>query len=212
MRIKAVRILDFTLVHENKLKAVLTAADMQELGLRYDDMDYNDAATRTALVSVLDLARGKVRFNPRGAKLFIEACPCEGGGCVFYVTCLREGRGGPGVVPVVFEFDGAGELTACAEKTQERYAHRILHSRLYRFGGRYRLVVYPLDYSDRLSIYFLSEYGKMVAEGELAAAFTAEHGEELIAQDAIAVLSEHFSGPGLPWRPGQGFCARMDDI
>lgn len=188
--------MDYTLIHENKLKVILTAGEMQDLGLENDHMDYNDPVTRLALVSVLELSRTKARFNPRGARLFVEAYPCENGGCVLYFTCLHiSGDGKPRVVPVVFEFEGPDELCSGAQHVHDRYAHRIHRSVLYRFGSCYRLIVYPLDYSDRLSVYFLSEYGRKIGDGELLAAYTAEHGEEIIAEDAIGILSEHFFRP-----------------
>lgn len=190
--------MDITLIHENKLKVVLAAEDMRELSLEFDSMDYADPVTRKALISILDRSRGQVRFNPRGAKLFIEAYPCEGGGCVLYFTCLHTGAGEAGVEPVVFEFDSAEELVRGACLAYERYRQRIYRSSLYRWEGRYRLAICPLDYSDRLSVYFLGEYGRKVGEGSLAAAFTEEHGGELIRDNALEILYRYFSDSAAP--------------
>lgn len=185
--------MQFSLIHENKLKVILTAEDMEKLELSYEQMDYSDAETREALVEVLDRARGHVRFNPKRSKLFIEVYPCEGGGCVLYFTCLHTDRSGKvDVRPVLFEFDSADALTEAACSTYRRYRQRIYRSTLYQMNGRYRLIVWPLDYADRLSIYFLSEYGRCIGEGELLAAFTEEHGQEILEEDAIERLAEQF--------------------
>lgn len=182
----------FTLIHENKLRVILTAGDMEALGLHCDRLDYADPDTRGALASILDQGRAQARFDPQKAKLFVEAYPCEDGGCVLYFTCLNGARGDRAVMePVMFEFEAVGDLTRGAARVFERYGQRIYRSSLYRMKGRYRLAVYPLDYADRLSVYFLSEYGRKVGEGELLAAFTAEHGEELIRDEAIEWLAEH---------------------
>lgn len=186
--------MDFTLIHENKLKVILSAEDMLSLELDYDEMDYTDPTTRKALLYLLENAKNQVGFSPRKAKLFIEVYPCEGGGCVLYFTNLRTPArtAGPGMEPVVFAFDDADTLIEGACKVFERYSHRIYKSSLYLLEGVYRLVVFPLDYSDRLSVYFLSEYAEKLGEGEMLAAFTEEHGEELIRDTAIDTLAEHF--------------------
>lgn len=186
--------MEFTRIHENKLKVILTAGDMRDLELDYNRMDYADPETRRSLLAVLEKGRVRARFNPRGAKLFIEVYPCEGGGCVLYFTCLHtDPSGRAGLCPVLFEFDSPDDLTVASRRVYTQYGHRIHRSSLYRLHGRYRLVVYPLDYSDRRSVYFLGEYGRLIGEGEVLAAFTDEHGQELIRDSAIDLLAEYFS-------------------
>lgn len=186
--------IEFILIHENKLKVLLSAEDMQSLGLDYESMDYTDPTTRRALISILENGRGKVGFHPRKAKLFIEVYPCEGGGCVLYFTNLHMPARGSraGMEPVLFEFEDSDSLIEGACKGFERYGHRIYKSSLYLMEGKYRLVVYPLDYTDRLSVYFLSEFGKRLGEGELLAAHTDEYGKALIRGNAIETLAELF--------------------
>lgn len=195
--------MEFLWIHENKLKVILSASDMEDLGLECDVLDYADPVTRNALVEILERGRAEVRFHPRNAKLFVEAYPCDEDGCVLYFTSLpgnirRAGHNkntdsNVGLEPVLFGFDGAEELVEGACKTFERYGSRIYRSSLYRFHGQYRLVVYPLDYYDRLSIYFLSEFGHQKGRGELLAAYIAEHGKELIGDDALETLAYYFS-------------------
>lgn len=187
--------MEITLVHETKLKVTLSALDMQALSLDYGRMDYTDPATRKALVSILNRGRAQVGFNPRRAKLLVEVYPHEDGGCVLYFTCLgaANGAGQAGMEPVLFEFENADDLISGACKLFEQYSHRIYKSSLYRLRGRYRLTLYPLDYSDRLSVYFLSEYGEIIGEGDLLAAFTEEHGELLVQDRAIDTLADFFA-------------------
>jgi negative regulator of genetic competence, sporulation and motility len=183
--------MDFHLIHPSKLKITLTADDMQAMELCYERMELSDPATRKALRLLLEQAGRAVHFQPRGAKLFIEVYSSEGESCVLYFTLLPESDKGraSGVVPVLFQFDDLETVIQGAAGVLRRYGHRIYQSSLYRVGSEYRLVILPLDYADRLSEYFLAEYGRRIGEGDLAAAFTEEHGKELIKDNAIEVLA-----------------------
>lgn len=186
--------MEFSLIHENKLKVILTASDMQMFGLDCADMDYQDPPTRTALLSILDQGRAQLRFHPYKSKIFIEVFPHEEGGCVLYFTGMHANRSGKGgIEPILFEFASTEDLIQGAVAMYQRYRQRIYRSSLTLLNKRYRLIVYPLDYADRLSIYFLSEYAEKVGEGELLRAHTQEHGETLIQDKALEVLHDLFT-------------------
>ena len=179
----------------DKLKVLLNRGDMDALSLDYESMDYSDEKTKQALLALLERAKAETGFQPRGAKLYIEVYPCEDGGCALYFTAMRRTPETPpaqGLVPVVFEFENLAALSEAAGKAFRRYGHRIYKSSLFRMAEKYRLVIYPLDYSDRLSVFFLSEYGKIIGEGHVLAAFTQEHGSEIVADTAMEVLTEIF--------------------
>lgn len=189
--------MEIRLISDDKLKISLTRQDMDELGLKYKSMDYADGATKHALLSLLERAKEEAGFSPKGAKLFIEAYQNDEGGCALYFTSIRKpsrlSDSQAAVQPVVFEFDSLGDLIDGACKAFERYSHRIYKSSLYLIKGKYRLLVYSLDYSDRLSVYFLSEYGKKLSEDEISAAYTVEHGKEIIADTALDTLAKYFA-------------------
>jgi hypothetical protein len=164
---------------------------MASMDLRYETMDLSDPPTRTALRSLLESARNQVNFRPRGAKLFIEVYSSEGGGCALYFTLLTAGekeRDG-GAVPALFQFDDLEAVVQGAAAVHRLYGCRIYKSSLYRMKDGYRLMIVPLDYADRLSEYFLAEYGRPAGKGDLAAALVEEHGKELIRDNAIEVLA-----------------------
>lgn len=188
--------MEFRLVDPDKLKVTLTAADLEALGLDYDRLDYSDESTRQLLISLLEKGRAQAGFHPRRAKLYIEAFPSEDGGCVLYYTRLTggevfpAGRFAPGPAPVVLAFSDPDILLRACAQTARLYAHRILKSALYKFGSAYRLVVYPLDYTDSRSASFLAEYGEPVGEGSVLAAYVEEHGEALLRSHAIEALAK----------------------
>lgn len=193
--------MEFLLLGADKLKVLLSKRDMEAYSLEYENMDYSDGKTKRALLELLEQAKNEAGFQPRGAKLFIEVYPCEGGGCALYFTAIRQppasGATAQGLLPVVFQLDDLSALFEAATKVFRRYGHRIYKSSLYRFEGKYRLVVYPLDYNDRLSVYFLSEFGVNLGEGHVFAAFTQEHGEALIEDIAIETIAEIYDGSSL---------------
>lgn len=197
--------MEISLVSEEKLKVSLTQRDFEKLGISYGTMNYADEATRRALLTLLEKAKREVGFSPKGAKLFIEVYQNDEGGCEMYFTCIRKPAKSSDsktvISPTVFEFEKVNDLIAGALKTLERYGHRIYKSSLYLLGEKYRLLVYHLDYSDNLSVYFLSEFGTKLGNDEILAAYTVEHGREIIADTALDVLSGLFSCTAPPLRP-----------
>lgn len=179
----------------DKLKVSLSREELEELGVDYDSLDYQNPATREILLGLLERGRKEAGFSPRRAKLYIEVFPSEGGGCIIYFTRLPNGelmpagRFVPGAVPAVFAFGDTEVLIQACAGLHELYAHRVLESALYRVGQGYRLVIYPLDYADNLSSSFLGEYGTYVGRGAVLAAYCREHGALLIEKDAVAVLA-----------------------
>ena len=181
-------------MHENKLKVILTAEDVRISGLDCADMDCQDPDTRAALLSILDQGRSQLQFHPYKSKMFIEVFPCEGGGCVLYFTCMRECAGRKGVIePILFEFAHTEDLVQGAVAVYRRYRQRIYRSSLTLFRKHYQLIVYPLDYTDCLSVYFLSEYAYRMGEGELLAAHIQEYGQTLVQDKALEALHRLFA-------------------
>jgi len=187
--------MDFSLIGPDKLKVNLTAQDLTELGLDYEDLDYKDERTRTILVDLIIQGRAQVGFSPRSSKLYIEIYPREEGGCVIYYTRLTTGQLGaggsflPGPIPVVFAFEDLGTLLSACQRTHALYHHRILKSCLYTRGNHYRLIIYPLDFGGSISVSFLREYARLVGEGAILTAHIEEHWRLLITDNALELLA-----------------------
>jgi negative regulator of genetic competence, sporulation and motility len=183
----------FVLIGGDKLKVCLTAQEVESMPVDFEDLDHPSPRTKKLLVEMLEQGKAETGFSPKGAKLFVEIYPDGEGGYVLYFTALNRQAGGkPGLKPVIFAFEDADVLCDGSARLYERYGHRVYKSSLYRYRGEFLLVVYPLDYSDRLSVYFISEYARKVGEGELLAAFIEEHGEEILRDAAIDTLAEYF--------------------
>ena len=188
--------MEFSLAGPDKLKVLLSTQDLQELGLDYQSLNYSDQHTRKILLDLLGRGRAQAGFQPNRSKLYIEIYPREEGGCVIYYTRLAGGDfclGGqfmPGPSPIAFAFEDAQSLLCACAKAHALYRHRILGSALYTLGRQYRLIIYPLDFSDNLSVNFLSEYGRVVGRGAILAAYIGERGKLIHEPNALEILAE----------------------
>lgn len=179
---------------ENRIVVELSAKDMQELDITYEDMDYSAIETRRVIWTVLDAA-GKVlgRELDPSRKMIIEAMPLGTGGCVLCFTLLeaavRAKR--PTLIKqaanLICDFDsldglynavqGCGTIGECT------------HSALYESGGRYRLIINtPFDMK-RLERHFC-EFSLCRKCENLEADFTREHWNLLAEGDAIGALNQ----------------------
>ena len=186
--VMGVSAVEFSLVGPDKLKITLAPDDLALLGVDYQSLDYKDEHTRKVLTDLLSKGRA-AGFVPGKAKLYIEIYPHGEGGCVIYYSRLAGGKFLPGVVPIAFAFEDTGTLLRACALAHSLYRHRILRSSLYTLGQEYRLIVYPLDYNDKLSVSFLREFARPVGEGNVLAAYIEEHGkliDEGAALDTMA--------------------------
>lgn len=121
-----------------------------------------------------------------------DTWPGRPGGGSVRAPSVPHGAGRPG--PFVYAVEGVDQLfQLCAglkrfRRTGGETAFRDPASSLYRFGNGYRLVIYPGFVTPRGMSGMLSEFGKLVGEGDAAAAFTAEHGQPLAIGDAVEQL------------------------
>lgn len=183
---------------ENKIVVELTNADMTELDITYEEMDYGNIETRRVIWTILDRARHTLcrDIDPSG-KMLIESVPTPEGGCVLYITVLQTRShpfGGRGLLRIhkertsfTYAFESLGDLTACAARLRES-ADVPCRSSLFLLDGRYRLSVKSELPPQRVRT-LLAEYGTPCADGEMPDAFLREHGKLLAEGDAIEKLT-----------------------
>ena len=188
------------LVGNDKLKIVLSPQDMQELSITFEALDYANDQTKALILGLLTSAKLSTGFDPTDRKLLIEAYPEPAGGCTIYITALKKPPGAGGTAhkneitdPAVFGFRDVDILIQATTKLFSQFCQRIYKSSLYRMNGEYRLIIYPLDRVDSLTVSFLSEYGRLIGNGYLLASYIEEHGDPIIEGNAIDVLSHYLS-------------------
>ena len=176
------------LLENGSLKILLSEDDMRTLELTFEDLDYNNENTRSALHHLLEVAREETGFDTSGS-LLIEALPVDGG-CLLLLTptgSKRHVRMKRVMGPYVFEMDDVDAVLGFASSMAGR-TPSMFGSSLYRFGERYRLILYPGTPLSKDINHLLMEFARPAGEGDAAAAFTAEHGHSIVVGDALHML------------------------
>ncbi|MDR2932093.1 MAG: adaptor protein MecA [Oscillospiraceae bacterium] len=189
--------MEIILISADKLKVTLDKQDVKSLSVNLKSPDCASEKNREFFLGLLEKGKRETGFSPKGAKVFIEVYPGGEGGCVICFTAFDKSqypRKLSKLQPVIFSFDDADTLCEGAVRLFERYSHRIYKSALHHYRGAFVLTIYPLDFSDRLSVYFLSEYAQRLGEGDILAAYVDEHGCEIIPEGALDTLNDYFGG------------------
>ena len=82
--------LKVTMLCADKIRIKFEREELERRGLTYDSLSYRSALTRAVLKEALRRAESEVGFIWQGERLFLEAYPSSGGGCVVLVTRLEE--------------------------------------------------------------------------------------------------------------------------
>ncbi len=173
------------LLENGCLKILLTEEDLRGFDLTFEDLDYNNESTRNALHQLLDIARCETGFDFTGS-LVIEVLPVDGG-CLLLLTptgSKRHVRIKRAAGPYIFELDDVDAVLRLAQSVGEQ-TPPMFGSSLYRFNKGYRLVLYPGTPLSKELGNLLYEFAHPAGEGDIAAAYTAEHGESIAIGDAL---------------------------
>ena len=166
---------------ERRFKVELDAADLRELDITYNRMDYQDEHTREVLQGLLKKIGVPGGFESTTGRIMIEVFPKSGDGCVVQYTSIDDN--GRNVVkmrrvappPTVYEFLSVDDMLAATELIKNEDETPL---ELYLVGEKYRLVAY-IERDERRVRRIMSEFAETVGKGAVAAAFTAEHGEKI---------------------------------
>jgi len=172
----------------------LTADDMKNLNITYEEMDYSKVETKRVIWTVLSRAGKTIgrEINTSG-RLLVEAMQRETGGCLLFFSVEHgsANRNRKYLLKksdyIACDFENADVLFCCAQRLS--FSELIVESKLYRLGSRYRLLVRSRTTGTGLLKPCLSEFGKIVGEGAGFAAHTAEHWHCIAEENAVGLLS-----------------------
>ena len=181
----------FEKIASDKIRIILTEQDLKRYNITYRQMEYSDPATRSLLQALLILAEEKAGFDCSDrSRLLIELFPAAGGGCSVVFTLLGKQEN---IRCCVYSFPKLEILIQCAVKAADLGCcphPEGCFCALYRMERDYRILCRPAKYpSDCLPV--LEEYGFPAGEGEMAAAYTEEHGTLLAAPDGLKRLADY---------------------
>lgn len=83
-------IMELLVISENKLKVILSRADMDAYSITCDSIDYDNTETRKAFWCILDEAKHKTGFDAASDRVYVQVYPSKGGGCEMYVTKMSK--------------------------------------------------------------------------------------------------------------------------
>ena len=86
--------MELILINSNKLKIMLTEADMIQYELDFNTINYYNTETRRAFWNILDEVKHRTGFDAASDRIFIQLYPSKEGGCEMYVTKVGSLTGG----------------------------------------------------------------------------------------------------------------------
>lgn len=186
----------FHLVAPDRLKVILSAQDVQQVGIDWDSQDTAELKKlKRYLLEVLAKAQSQTdtAFMLIGERLLIEIYPDEDGGATVYFAMEQVDQHASICEPVIFSFCDAEALICGALQLFSLYGHRLLQSELYKLEENWQLIIRPMDGENGPAVNLLSEYGQRVADGSISSAIIEEHCKPIIKEHAVDMLSYYFS-------------------
>ena len=170
-----------------RLKIELDGADMKDLDVTYDELDYNSDKTRQVMDELLTRIGAEHNFDTGSSRLLIEVFPSDNGGCVIYFTSVRRGTAvarhkSRKSAPSVWELRSADDLLRAVAGLKG--AGVLKPIRLYRLENRYRISV---PFESKREELLLSEFATRI-NGSGALLYTDEHGS-LLSADLLSDLA-----------------------
>lgn len=179
---------------ENRIIVELSAPDMRELDITYEDMDYASIETRRVIWTVLDAAGKQLgREFDLSRRMLIEASPLADGGCALTFTLLdsaiktRRSALIRKTVSLICDFQSLDGLFAAAEHCD---IDPRTQSSLYENNGRYRLIINSA-FDLNLIEHRMCEFARCRKCESLEAEFTREHWTMLAENNALESLTCH---------------------
>ena len=82
--------MEMIMINENKLKVMLTGADLEEFDLEAEDLDYSNTETKRMFWDILGRAKHTVGFDTDGVRVLVQLYPSREGGCEMFITKMGE--------------------------------------------------------------------------------------------------------------------------
>ena len=187
-------------ISENQLKLTLTKADLAERKIKLEDLISPSERTQKLFRDIMEQALDEEDFISENTPLMVEAIPSGGDGIMIIVTKVNNK-----------EKHADEDLRRWKKKPMDTLAHEeeknsdILiysfpslddESAVYKNEGRYFLVMqgdtYTTEETAEDAERILKEYGQKHISTPLAKYYLLEHGETLLAEQAIKALAKTF--------------------
>ena len=202
--------MEMILISQNKLKIMISKADLEGFGLNVDMLDYNNTETKRMLWDILTTAKRSVGFDPDGHRVFVQLYPSKSGDCELFVTKIGFSEssiydvydketeasdedtdtGDDRIVSSIFKMYSLSALTEACRRLTERKVS--LQGLVYILNDSFYFIIlcsdngfsYPLD-----DLSLISEYGTLETSEDLLFKIY-EFGKLICDKDAIKIFSQ----------------------
>ena len=176
--------MDFKKTNEKCILAFLTDDDMTSFGLTYDELDYCNEKTRSALKYILKKAKDETDFS-FCSRLRIDVMPGENDGCMILFSDAREIEESENQEEqIIFECDNFNNAVDCAAVLSSLEI-AVPESSFYAENDIFRLIVARAD--DK-TISLICEFMDICQSDESEVVRTKETMRCLIEKDALKIL------------------------
>lgn len=198
-------------INDNKIKITLSARDLEERNLDFQALRYNSPEAQNLFWDMIKRAETEYGFIAANCQLFIEAASVMDGNFIVTITKMNETKPLPNMPFVkpktvttalkVKKKQSSNNATAIIsfDKIDDLYDALLMNTiplkvnaKLIEYNKKYYLLVKPnlIELQDaKKLIASLSEFGKVEREYDYIESKLLEYGNELIAKDALEILS-----------------------
>lgn len=174
----------------------LSSLDLDDLGITYDDLDYNNLETRRVIYTLLQEASKQLDrdIHPSG-KMLIEAIPDPFGGCVLYFTVYQSDADKDEFLSsnpqynFMCEFSTENDLIDASRVILDTFLNAP-KSKLYTDGKEYRLIINCYNKQKKLKT-IMREFCIKQTESYNKIAHTKEHWNCICEKDAVEKLGSN---------------------
>lgn len=201
-------------ISENQLKLTLTKADLAEREIKLEDLITPSEKTQKLFRDIMEQALDEEDFISENTPLMVEAVPSGGDGIMIIVTKVsnKEKKASEDVRRwkkkpmdtlahkeeknsdiLIYSFPTLDDVISVSMRLADRFKGE---SAVYKNENKYFLVLqgdtYTTEETSEELERILKEYGQKHISTPLAKYYLLEHGETLIAEQAIKALAKTF--------------------
>ena len=201
-------------ISENQLKLTLTKADLAEREIKLEDLITPSEKTQKLFRDIMEQALDEENFISENTPLMVEAVPSGGDGIMIIVTKVnnKEKKAGEDLRRwkkkpldtlahkeeknsdiLIYSFPALDDVIRVSVRLDGAFKGE---SAVYKNDGKYFLVMQGDTYTTEETAEelerILKEYGQKHISTPLAKYYLLEHGETLIAEQAIKALAKTF--------------------
>lgn len=175
---------------KNCLSIYLNAADLNEFGITYENLDILSPQTRTVIKKLLENALSQTGFEAEGQRLLVEAYPVEDDACLILFTiceAVESEEWAESAEPTLFLFNSFTSLIAACRELKNS-----IPSSLFWHKNQYILVLWILPSQYDNICEQLLKFAKVPSDSQLLLAELQEENSVLIKENAVKILSANF--------------------